>query len=59
MRIYGITELAEIIDARPRTVAMWVQRGKLPEPTERLAMGPVWTGQAIERWLDGQGRITA
>ena len=50
-KIWGITEIAEALGENPRTVAQWHRRGKLPEPTERLAMGPVWTVQAITPWF--------
>lgn len=51
MKIYGIAEIAEILDARPETVAQWRQRGKLPEPDEELAMGPAWLAETIEPWI--------
>lgn len=54
MKLYGLTEIAQAVGAKPRTVSMWLARGKLPEPTARLAMGPVWTAQAIEGWIDEQ-----
>ena len=56
MTIYGISELAAAVGAERKTVAAWHARGKLPEPSVRLAMGPVWTGKAIERWIEEQLR---
>ena len=49
--MFGIAELAAAT-GRPRgTIAQWYRRGKLPDPTARLAMGPVWTGPDIEDWI--------
>lgn len=58
MKIYGTTELAQAVGARPRTVSMWHRRGKLPKPTAELAMGPVWTGREIERWIARENERT-
>lgn len=52
MKPYGIAEIARALDARPETVAQWRRRGKLPTPTAELAMGPVWTAEEIEPWID-------
>jgi uncharacterized protein YjcR len=54
VKLYGINEIAEALGARPQTVAQWYRRGKLPEPDEVLAMGPVWKGVRIERWIEEQ-----
>lgn len=53
-RLYGIAEIADAIGEYRQTVAQWHKRGKLPPPTARLRMGPVWTGAAIERWIREQ-----
>jgi len=50
-KLYGIAEIAGAIAARPETVAQWYRRGKLPEPTARLKMGPVWSAADIEAWI--------
>ncbi|MGE5552811.1 MAG: helix-turn-helix transcriptional regulator [Betaproteobacteria bacterium] len=50
----GISEIAEEVGAKRQTVAQWYRRGKLPQPTEVLAAGPVWTREAIQPWLDEQ-----
>lgn len=54
MKHYGLTEIAHALGAKPRTVAVWLSRGKLPEPDSRLAMGPVWTARRIEPWIQEQ-----
>jgi hypothetical protein len=57
VKFYGISEIADELDERRQTVAQWYRRGKLPEPTEVLAMGPVWTGKAIAPFLREQRRL--
>lgn len=57
VKFYGISEIADELDERRQTVAQWYRRGKLPKPTEVLAMGPVWTGKAIAPFLREQRRL--
>jgi len=52
LNVYGIAEIAAALGARPQTVAQWYRRGKLPQPDAELAMGPVWSGRRIERWIE-------
>jgi hypothetical protein len=49
--LYGIAEIARAIRRSRYLVAQWHRRGKLPPPTEVLAMGPVWTAEDIEPWI--------
>ena len=49
--LYGISEIAQALGISRGLVAQWFKRGKLPEPTARLAMGPVWTAEAIDPWI--------
>lgn len=51
MKLYGIQEIADELKAKPGTVAQWFRRGKLPQPTQVLAMGPVWTDRRIRPFL--------
>jgi hypothetical protein len=51
VKLYGIYELAEAIGAKPATVSQWYKRGKLPEPSEVLKMGPVWTEARVRKWI--------
>jgi hypothetical protein len=52
LRMYGIAEIAEALGVRRQVVAGWHHRGRLPEPTAELKMGPVWIDLHIEPWLD-------
>lgn len=58
-RVYGIAEIAEALNVRRQTVWAWVQRGThgIPEPDQRLAMGPVWRAETIEPWIRKMDRI--
>lgn len=51
MKLYGLTEIAAAVGAQPRTLAVRFHRGKLPEPTARLACGPVWVAKDIEPYI--------
>ena len=50
-RLYGLTELAGAAGISPNLAKQWQHRGKLPPPDAVLAMGPVWLGETVERWL--------
>ncbi len=52
--LYGIAEIAAALGARPPTVAQWHRRGRLPQPDEVLAMGPVWYGDTIRPWIENE-----
>lgn len=54
VRLYGIAEIAAALNARPKTVSIWLSRGRLPEPDARLAMGPAWLAETIEPWIASQ-----
>lgn len=52
-KVYGTSEIAEIIKIRRETLSAWNARGKLPPPDERLSSGPVWFPETIEPWIEG------
>jgi predicted DNA-binding transcriptional regulator AlpA len=49
--VLGAAELAERLGVSRELVSQWLKRGKLPEPDQRLAMGPVWRETTITTWL--------
>lgn len=51
MKVYGVAEIAVARGVTRQLVAQWHKRGKLPEPDEQLASGPVWLAGTIEPWL--------
>jgi len=51
VNLYGIAEIARALGCSRALVAQWHRRGKLPEPSARLSMGPVWSGRRIEPWI--------
>lgn len=51
MDYYGVREIADALGEDPRVVSNWWRRGKLPEPSARLYMGPMWTAAAIRPWI--------
>lgn len=49
--IYGLTEIARATGWDRRTLSVWVARGKMPPPTQRLASGPIWDAAVIDPWI--------
>lgn len=49
--VYGVAELARAAGVKPRTIASYLSRGRVPEPDARLECGPVWFGPTIEPWI--------
>jgi hypothetical protein len=50
--LVGVTDLARRAAVQVDTVHKWRQRhDTFPEPLAELASGPVWSWEAVERWL--------
>jgi hypothetical protein len=47
---YGVVELAARIEKSVAHIEQWLAEGRLP-PHTVLAIGPVWTGEAVEAWI--------
>lgn len=51
--IVGVAEIATMLDVPRTTVSMWDARRRtngFPAPLERLAMGPVYSREAVLAW---------
>jgi DNA-binding transcriptional regulator YiaG len=49
-RMLGTAELAAHLGISRELTSQWFRRAKLPEPDQRLAMGPVWRVETILAW---------
>jgi hypothetical protein len=65
--LVGLVEACEILGVTKSTVIRWLKPGSGQEPPDgtymvapqRLAMGPVWAREDIERFRDEAGRRRA
>lgn len=48
--LVGVKEAAILLGWSTQKVSVYCGRGKLPEPIQVLASGPVWTKNQIESW---------
>lgn len=46
----GISEIADRLEVRRQTVAIWHHRGQLPEPRWTVSGNPAWEWADIEKW---------
>jgi hypothetical protein len=54
IELVGVKEAAELLGWDKGKVSVYLARGILPEPIQRLASGPIWTREQIERYKDKQ-----
>lgn len=54
-RVAGVAEVAEILGWSKSQVNTYMSRGKFPEPIQRLASGPIWTREQIDRYKRERG----
>lgn len=52
IELVGVKEAAEILGWDKGKVSVYLARGILPEPIQRLASGPVWTREQIEAYKE-------
>ena len=48
---YGLAEIATALYVKRKKVAKWYRKGWLPEPTDVLATGPIWSAADIDAFL--------
>lgn len=53
-RLYGLAEFAEKLGWDRRKLSTYIARGKMPEPYEQLASGPVWTEEQVMSFMQGE-----
>ena len=49
-RLFGLAEIAAQFAVSKRTALSYSQRGDFPAPVARLAAGPVWDADLVEKW---------
>ena len=54
----GAAEVARFLDVKPRTVAQWGVRRRLPEPDLVLHATDLWKRSTILRWAGDTGRLS-
>jgi hypothetical protein len=54
VRIYGVSELAQALGVSEDVIRKRRERATMPEPAEKLTMGYVWQGEAIETYISEQ-----
>ncbi|MGG3884325.1 helix-turn-helix transcriptional regulator [Brevibacillus panacihumi] len=52
--LVGLAEAAEMLGWDKRQISTYINRGKFPEPIQRLASGPIWTYKQIEDYRDAR-----
>lgn len=50
----GIAEVAEVLGIKKQVAVGWMNKKRLPEPNQVLAMGSIWTKTAIEDFIKSQ-----
>jgi predicted DNA-binding transcriptional regulator AlpA len=49
-RLAGIAEIAEMLGVTKHTAVRYSSRPDFPAPLERLASGPIWRTEDVEKW---------
>lgn len=52
-------EVADLLGVKPRTVAQWVFRRRLPEPDAAVHAKSLWKRSTILRWAGDTGRLAS
>lgn len=54
----GTFDIAERLNVRQQTVAMWKYRGLMPDPRWSVSKQPCWNWPDIEKWARDSGRLS-
>lgn len=57
MRLLGVTEIGDLLGVSRQRAAQLAASKGFPKPLDRLASGPVWKRQAVEKWARERGRL--
>ena len=52
--IVGHYEAAKILGWQKQQVSVYISRGKFPEPLQKLASGPIWLKEDIEKFKESR-----
>lgn len=55
----GVAEIAQRLDVRGQTVAMWRYRRLMPKPEWTVSGQPCWNWTTIEEWARRTGRLAS
>lgn len=55
--LVGVAEVADMLGVTRTRVSQLASSAGFPEPTARLAAGPVWLREDVERWARDTGRV--
>ena len=56
MKVVGMSEVADLMGVKLRTVHQWRFRGVLPAPDFTVNDGPAWKVTTIQKWAKSTGR---
>jgi hypothetical protein len=59
VKLAGVREAAEIFHVSRQRVSQLDAEGKLPDPIDRIAAGPVWKASDLELMAKKRGRSEA
>lgn len=55
--LVGVAEVADMLGVTRTRVSQLASVSGFPEPVARLAAGPVWARDDVERWARETGRL--
>lgn len=57
--LVGTEEIADMLRVERRTVNVWKQRGRLPDPFATISGTPIWLRPDVEAWARATNRWPA